>query len=162
MNHEHRSSKWSTVYTCTQSSSGLQSHAGARFIYRSRILKHASRPGQCSRESRWLCCALLDRSRTQKASQAKESLGGRRVIGEDDDARAPCWDPRTRWVKCLFDPMLKRSMHGMGAMAMGIAACVVRAPSISGVIFDRDTTRTARTYVRACLQRTLFVPSNPT
>lgn len=35
---------------------------------------------------------------------------------------------------------------------MGIAACVVRAPSISGVIFYRNTTRTARTYVRTCVR----------
>jgi hypothetical protein len=58
-----------------------------------------------------LGCAVLDRSRTQKASQAKESLGGRRVIGEDDDAHL--LGPENKmWVKCLFDPMLKRSMHG--------------------------------------------------
>jgi hypothetical protein len=33
-----------------------------------------------------------------------------------------------------------------------MAACVVRAPSTSGVIFDRNTARTyVRTYVRACV-----------
>ena len=51
-------------------------------------------------------CAVLDRYRNQKASQAKESLGGRRVIGEDDDAHL--LGPENKmWVKCLFDPVLK-------------------------------------------------------